>query len=199
MLAHDDVGEDVVSRPALDEGDDRHDARPLELDLNVKREQRRDHVREAHARVERAAHRGKVAELRPHDVAHGLGEDAAGGGLEALVVLKLGERHHGADAPRAVGLLYAVEPAAGEVDPEGRGAVGKAQPHHAADDRGEAVLPQEVVGLPRGRRADVPLEGEHVSSLVVWACVKDTAGRRRICVRRCTFAAITRALVALLG
>lgn len=132
------------------------------------------------------------------DVVHAVGEDVARHAGEGLVVLELAERDHRADDEGVVGLLDLVQAAAREVDADGDRPVREAKPHHAADDGGEPVLLQEVVGLLCACGASVLLEFEHGSSSVALLAMQKTnfttAQRPNLIsphVLRCVFAAIS--------
>ena len=166
MLLYDDALEHVARRAAVDEVGKAHGAGAGELHPGVEGKKGDDDVGEPHARIGGAADRGEVAELRAHDVVDAVGEDVARHAREALVVLELAERDHGADDKGVVGLLDLVQAAAGQVDTHRDGSVGEAKPHHSAYDGRKTVFLQKVVGLLRGGWASILLEFEHGSSSV---------------------------------
>ena len=141
---------------------ERHAAGARQLNIRIERQERREHVREAKAAVDAAAHRGGIAQLHAHDIVNGELEDIVDKRVEPGMTLELTQGAHGTDAKLGLGLLDLIESAGRKVNRRRHATRTQAHPDAAAHNLVVAVLLQELIGFGRVSNTDVGTELEHV-------------------------------------
>ena len=141
---------------------ERHAAGARQLNIRIERQKRREHVREAKAAVDAAAHRGGVAQLHAHDIVDGELKDIVDKRVELGMTLELAQGAHGTDAKLGLGLLDLIEPAGRKVNRRRHTTRTQTHPDAAAHNLVVAVFLQELIGFGRVSNTDVGTELEHV-------------------------------------
>ena len=141
---------------------ERHATGARQLNIGIERQESREHVREAKAAVDAAAHRSGIAQLHTHDVVDGELKDIVDKRVEPGMALELAQGAHGTDAKLGLGLLDMIESAGRKVNRRRHATRTQAHPDAAAHNLVVAVLLQELIGFGRVSNTDVGTELEHV-------------------------------------
>ena len=124
----------------VDELGERHAAGARQLNIRIERQERREHVREAKATIDAAAHRGGVTQLHAHDIVDGELKDMVDKCVELGMALELAQGTHGTDAKLGLGPLNLIEPAGRKVNRRRHSTRTQAHPDAAAHNLVVAVL-----------------------------------------------------------
>ena len=162
MLDDHDVLDHVAHIAHIHELGERHTAGTRQLNIRIERQESREHVREAKAAVDAAAHRGGIAQLHTHDIVNGELEDIVDKRVELGMALELAQGAHGTDAKLGLGLLNLIESAGRKVNRRRHATRTQAHPDAAAHNLVVAVFLQELIGFGRVSNTDVGTELEHV-------------------------------------
>ena len=162
MLNDYDVLDHVAHVTHVHELGERNAACPRQLNIGIERQESREHVREAKAAVDTAAHRGGIAQLNAHDIVDGELKDMVDKRVEPGMTLELAQGAHGTDAKLGLGLLDLIESAGRKVNRRRHATRTQAHPDAAAHNLVVAVLLQELIGFGRVSNTDVGTELEHV-------------------------------------
>ena len=162
MLNDHDVLDHVAHIAHVHELGERHATGTRQLDIRIERQECREHVREAKAAVDAAAHRGGIAQLHAHDIVNGELEDIVDKRVELGMALELAQGAHGTDAKLGLGLLDLIESAGRKVNRRRDATRTQAHPNATAHNLVIAVLLQELIGFGRVSNTDVGTELEHV-------------------------------------
>ena len=162
MFNDHDVLDHVAHVTHVDELGERHAAGARQLNIGIERQKGREHVREAKATVDAAAHRGGVTQLHAHDIVNGELKDMVDEHVELGMALELAQGAHGTDAKLGLGLLDLIEPAGRKVNRRRHATRTQAHPNATAHNLVVAVLLQELIGFGRVSNTDVGTELEHV-------------------------------------
>ena len=118
----------------------RHAAGARQLNIRIERQERREHVREAKATIDAAAHRGGVTQLHAHDIVDSELKDMVDKCVELGMTLELAQGAHGTDAKLGLGLLDLIESAGRKVNRRRHATRAQAHPDAAAHNLVVAVL-----------------------------------------------------------
>ena len=118
----------------------RYAAGARQLNIGIERQESREHVREAKAAVDAAAHRGGIAQLHAHDIVNGELEDIVDKRVELGMALELAQGAHGTDAKLGLGLLDLIESAGRKVNRRRDATRTQAHPNATAHNLVIAVL-----------------------------------------------------------
>ena len=119
---------------------ERHAAGARQLNIGIERQKGREHVREAKATVDAAAHRGGIAQLHAHDIVDGELKDMVDKRVKLGMALELAQGAHGADAKLGLGLLDMIESTGRKVNRRRHATRAQAHPDAAAHNLVVAVL-----------------------------------------------------------
>ena len=140
MLNDHDTLDHVAHVAHVHELGERHAAGTRQLNVRIKSEEGGEHVREAKATIDAAAHRSGVAQLDAHDIVDGELKDIVDKRVEPGMALELAQGAHGTDAKLGLGLLDLIESAGRKVNRRRHATRTQAHPDAAAHNLVVAVL-----------------------------------------------------------
>ena len=140
MLDDHDMLDHVTYVAHVHELRERHATGARQLNIGIERQESREHVREAKAAVDAAAHRSGIAQLHTHDVVDGELKDIVDKRVEPGMALELAQGAHGTDAKLGLGLLDLIESAGRKVNRRRDATRTQAHPNATAHNLVIAVL-----------------------------------------------------------